>query len=72
MSKKILILGASILQLPAIQEALSMGLETIVVDKNPNAVGFAEEKVTREVVSTIDIPAVLNCQDGADLPVLLI
>ena len=60
MSKKILILGASILQLPAIKEALDMGLETIVVDKNPNAIGFAEENVTREVVSTIDIPAVLE------------
>ena len=60
MSKKILILGASILQLPAIKEALSMGLTTIVADWNPEAIGFSEPGIIREVVSTIDIPAVVE------------
>ena len=32
--KKIMILGASILQLPAIKKAKEMGLEVVVVDMN--------------------------------------
>lgn len=60
MSKTILILGASILQLPAIKEALAMGLRVVAVDWNPDAIGFSEPGVKREVVSTIDIPAVLE------------
>lgn len=61
MSKKIMILGASILQLPAIQKAKEMGLQIVAVDMNPDALGFKEEGVIREVVSTIDIPAVVEC-----------
>lgn len=61
MSKKIMILGASILQLPAIQKAKEMGLRIIAVDMNPDAIGFQEEGVIKEVVSTIDIPAVVEC-----------
>lgn len=60
MGKKILILGASVLQLPAIEKARQMGLDTIVADMNPNALGFAVEGVVKEVVSTIDIPAILE------------
>ncbi|MBP3554300.1 MAG: ATP-grasp domain-containing protein [Clostridia bacterium] len=59
MNKKIMILGASILQLPAIKCAKEMGLEVIAVDMNPNAIGF-EEDVTKEIISTIDIPAVVE------------
>lgn len=59
MSKKLMILGASILQLPAIEKARELGLETIVVDINPNAVGFTVEGIKKEVISTIDIPAIL-------------
>ena len=40
MSKKLMILGASILQLPAIEKARELGLETIVVDMNPEAIWF--------------------------------
>lgn len=58
--KKIMIVGASILQLPAIKKAKQMGLSVIAVDINPDAVGFREEGVIREVISTIDIPAVLE------------
>lgn len=59
--KKIMILGASILQLPAIKKAKELGLHVIAVDMNPDAIGFKEEGVQCEVVSTIDIPAVLEC-----------
>lgn len=64
MNKKLMILGASILQLPAIEKAREMGLETIVVDMNPNAVGFAVPGVKKEVISTIDIPKVLKVAQG--------
>lgn len=57
--KKIMILGASILQLPAIEKALAMGLQVVAVDMNPEAVGMKMPGVIPEVVSTIDIPAVV-------------
>ncbi len=60
MNKKIMILGASILQLPAIQQAKSMGCRVVAVDMDPNAIGFREEGIEKEVISTIDIPAVLE------------
>ncbi len=63
MYKKIMILGASILQLPAIQKAKEMGLEVVAVDMNPNAVGFSESGIIREVISTIDIPSVLEAAE---------
>ncbi|MFS1350587.1 hypothetical protein ACLZX5_03190 [Enterococcus faecium] len=40
MNKKILILGASILQVPLIKEAKSMGLVVGIADINPNSVGI--------------------------------
>lgn len=58
--KRIMILGASILQLPAIVRAKEMGLEVIAVDMNPNAVGFNVDGITKEVISTIDTCAVLE------------
>ena len=61
MNKKLMILGASILQLPAITQAKDMGLEVVAVDMNPNAIGFETPAVIREVISTIDIPAVVAC-----------
>ena len=59
MKKKIMILGASILQLPAILQAKKMGLEVIAVDMNPNAIGFKYAD-KRLVISTIDIELVLK------------
>ena len=43
--KKVLIIGASILQLPAIIKAKEMGFYVGVIDYNPNAVGvpYADE-----------------------------
>ena len=58
--KKIMILGASILQLPAIEKAKEMGLEVIAVDMNPEAVGFKVPGVIKEVISTIDTPAIVK------------
>ena len=58
--KKMMILGASILQLPAIEKASEMGLEVIAVDMNPEAVGFRVPGVIKEVISTIDTPAILE------------
>ena len=57
--KKVMILGASPLQIPGIKQAKSMGLYVIAVDMNPGAEGFqyADEKV---VISTIDIPNVVE------------
>jgi len=58
--KKIMILGASILQLPAIEKGIEMGLRVIAVDMNPEAVGFKVPGVEKEVISTIDTPAILE------------
>ena len=55
-----MILGASILQLPAIEKAKEMGLEVIAVDMNPEAVGFKVPGVINEVISTIDTSAILK------------
>ena len=60
MTKKIMILGASILQLPAIQKAKEMGLQVVVVDMNPAAIGFNETQIEKEIISTIDIPKVVD------------
>ena len=60
MMRKLMILGASILQLPAIEKAKEMGLEVIAVDMNPEAVGFNVDGVIKEVISTIDTPAILE------------
>lgn len=60
MSKKLMILGASILQLPAIEKAKEMGLDVVVVDMNPNAIGFDIPGIEKEIISTIDIPAIVE------------
>lgn len=58
--KTIMILGASILQLPAIEKANEMGLRAVVCDMNPEAVGFNVPGVIKEVVSTIDTAGILE------------
>lgn len=63
MNKKIMILGASILQLPAIQQAKAMGYDVVVVDMNPNAIGFKEEGIEKEIISTIDISSVIDAAE---------
>ena len=56
-NKTIMILGAGILQLPAIEKAAQMGLRVVALDMNPDAVGFRVPGVVKEVISTIDIEA---------------
>lgn len=64
--KKLMILGASVLQIPAIIEAKKMGIYVIVVDMNPNAEGFsyADKKI---VVSTTDTQRVLEVAKENDI-----
>ena len=59
-NKTIMILGASILQLPAIEKATEMGLKVVALDMNPDAVGFNVPGVVKEVISTIDIDAAIK------------
>ena len=59
-NKIIMILGASILQLPAIEKAIEMGLKVVALDMNPDAVGFNVPGVIKEVISTIDIEAAVE------------
>lgn len=59
-NKTIMILGASILQLPAIEKAVEMGLKVVALDMNPDAVGFNVPGVVKEVISTIDIDAAVD------------
>lgn len=56
-NRKILILGASILQLPAIIKAKEMGLEVAVADYNPLSTGIKYSDVYFNV-STIDVEAI--------------
>ena len=59
--KKIMILGASLLQIPAIIRAKEMGLQVIVCDMNPDAIGFKEKGVIKEIISTMDADVLLEC-----------
>lgn len=60
--KKLLILGASVLQLPAIKKSKLKGYYTIVADMNPNAIGvqYADEFYC---VSTIDVEGIIKLAD---------
>ena len=57
--KRIMILGAGILQLPAILKAKEMGLQVIAVDMNESSVGFRYADTSLSI-STIDIPKVVD------------
>ena len=54
MNKKLMILGASILQLPAIEKAKEMGLDVVVVDMNPDAVGFKVPGIEKEIYMVME------------------
>ena len=55
----VMIVGAGLLQLPAIRKAKEMGLRTIAVDVNPNAIGKCVADVF-ESVSTDDVEGALR------------
>lgn len=57
MRKKMMILGGSALQVPAIKAARELGYEIILVDYDENAVGFSMADV-KLVVSTLDMEEV--------------
>lgn len=59
MAKKMMILGASALQVPAIKKAKELGYEVISVDYDPEAVGFELADI-KLVVSTLDQEEVLR------------
>jgi biotin carboxylase len=59
MKKKVMILGASLLQLPAILKAKEMGLRVIAVDMDKDAIGFEYADVCVET-STINIQKVVQ------------
>lgn len=67
MEKKLFIVGASVLQLPAILKAKEMGLTVAVADYNPKAIGIKYADKYYEV-STIDARAVTAAAEdfGAD------
>lgn len=64
--KKIMILGASILQLPAILKAKEMGLKVIAVDMDKNAIGFKYADICLEI-STIDTQKVMEAAQLYDI-----
>lgn len=57
--KRLMVLGSSILQVPAIKKAKKMGIEVIAVDMNKNAIGFQFADIVLNI-STIDIPKVIE------------
>ncbi len=67
MKKKLFIVGASVLQLPAILKAKEMGLEVAVADYDPKAVGIEYADAFYEV-STIDADGITAAAEdfGAD------
>lgn len=62
---KLLIIGASLLQLPAIIKAKEKGYYVIVADYNPNAIGrkYADEF---HCVSTIDVDGIVQLAEQVD------
>lgn len=60
---KLMIVGAGVLQLPAIQKAKSLGLEVAVIDMDPNAPGICYADEFYEV-STNDITGVLAAAEN--------
>ena len=57
--KRLLILGAGVMQLPIIQKARQLGISTIVADYNPEAVGFKDAD-KRAIISSTDRDGILK------------
>ena len=57
--KRIMILGASVLQVPIIQRAKALGYKVIAVDMNSKAVGFQHADKALNI-STIDTEAIYH------------
>ncbi|MEH7883029.1 ATP-grasp domain-containing protein [Bacillus sp. JJ1609] len=65
-----MILGASILQLPAIKKAKELGFQVIAVDMDKDAVGFQEADICLEI-STLDIPKVVEAAKHYEIDSIL-
>lgn len=57
--RTVLILGASVSQLPAIRKARALGLRVVTVDGDQDAIGFAEADVS-EAIDFSDVEAVID------------
>lgn len=68
--KKILILGASSLQLPAIKKAKEIGIYTIVADQNSNAIGAKYSDEFHEV-STLDEDRLIEIATSRNIDAIL-
>lgn len=79
--KKILIVGAGFGQIPAIKSALELGLETIVIDKNPDAIGMRmveksyaidiiDENAILELVKRENIEGIMTMQTDLPIPTI--
>ncbi len=55
----VLVVGAGVLQVPAIERARKRGYRVVAVDRNPNAPGFAFAHVAAPI-STMDVEAVVE------------
>ena len=55
--KKVFMLGAGPLQVPAITELKKMGAYVICLDYNPEAIGFEYADESR-IISTVDVEAI--------------
>lgn len=64
--KKIMILGASVLQLPAIIKASQMGLQTIAVDMDNQAIGFKYADICLQI-STTDVGKIIEAAKLYDI-----
>lgn len=61
--KRLLVVGAGPLQVPLIDKARELGIHTVAIDRNPNAVGF----LSADVHSRVDISNVANVVSFARL-----
>ena len=57
--KRLMIIGAGFGQLPAISKAKDMGLYTIAVDRDPNAIGMKYADIALPI-DVIDIPNIIT------------
>lgn len=65
-----MILGASLLQLPAILKAKELGYTVISVDMDPHAIGFKHADII-EQISTIDIEGVISTAEKHQIDAIM-
>ncbi|WP_159018811.1 ATP-grasp domain-containing protein [Algibacter sp. L3A6] len=79
--KTLLIVGAGFGQVPAIEKAIELGLNVIVIDKNPNAIGMAmvdksfpvdiiDEKAVLKLAKAHKVDGVMTMQTDLPIPTI--